>query len=106
MNCAKHRTTCTITTKTGEIFYGENYCLVPQAECPRLPGEDYTKCKTVCFQIGHAEEVAIMHALHSGADLEGAIATIGHRRICDNCRALLTTHGITNYIFLGMDHNT
>lgn len=102
MNCAKHTTTCQIVTKDGQEFYGENYCLVPQPECPREFKEGYEKCKSVCFQIGHAEEVAIMHALHSRADIKGAKAIIGHERICDNCKSLLTSHGITNIEFLGL----
>lgn len=102
MNCAKHIATCTIVTQKGETFYGENHCLVAQAECPREEGEGYEKCKSVCFQIGHAEEVAVMHALHAGADLHGASAEIGHERICDNCKALLGNHGITNIKFKGM----
>ncbi len=106
MNCAKHVTTCEIKTIDGATYYGENDCLVVQVECPREEGEGYDKCKTVCFQIGHAEEVALLHALHDGAHLEGATATIGHERICDNCKKLLETHGITDFKFKGMNNET
>jgi len=102
MKCAKHTTKCVIVTRDGKSFNGENYCLVPQDKCPRELGEAYEKCKTICFQIGHAEEVALMKALESGADLDGARAIIGHDRICDNCRELLTRNGITDYKFTGM----
>jgi len=102
MKCAKQITTCIITTKNGEEFYGENFCLVPQTECPREEGEGYEKCKTICFQIGHAEEVAIMEAMKHEADLQAAKVIIGHERICDNCEELLTKHGITNIIFTGV----
>lgn len=103
MNCKKHITTCLIITKDGLEFYGENHCLVEQLSCPRLDGEGYEKCKTVCFQIGHAEEVAVMFALKAKANLVGATAIIGHERICDNCKNLLTYHGITDIKFLGMN---
>jgi deoxycytidylate deaminase len=101
MKCAKQITTCKIITTDGREFNGENYCLVPQLECPRLEGEGYEKCKSICFQIGHAEEVAIMHALHAGANLKGATAIIGHDRVCANCSNLLTSHGITTIKLTG-----
>ena len=102
INCAKHVTVCKIVTKSGHTFYGENNCLVEQEECPRLPGEGYEKCKTVCFQVGHAEELAVLKALSHGMDLNGAKAIIGHERICDNCKNLLNAHGITDIEFLGL----
>lgn len=103
MKCAKHITACKITTKDGKEYYGENYCLSPQVTCPREEGEGYEKCKSVCFQIGHAEEVAIMGALLDGADLKGAEAIIGHERVCDNCSNLLTKYKITDIKFKGMN---
>ena len=103
MNCAKQITTCTITTVCGKKYYGENDCLVKQDKCPREEGEGYDKCKSVCFQIGHAEEVAVHNALKAGAKLEGATAEIGHHRICDNCNNLLANHGISNIILNGIN---
>lgn len=102
MYCAKHRTTCKIITKDGQEFNGENYCLVPQEVCPRDTGEGYEKCKTICFQIGHGEEVALMKALESGADVKDAKAIVGHERICDNCKSLLMKNGITDIECTGL----
>lgn len=101
MKCAKQITTCRIITTDGAEYYGENNCLVPQSICPREEGDGYEKCKSICFQIGHAEEVAIMNALHDGAYLTGAKAIIGHNRICDNCKALLDNHKIIDIVFIG-----
>ncbi len=36
IDCAKHKTTCKIITKSGHTFFGENSCLVPQTDCPRI----------------------------------------------------------------------
>jgi hypothetical protein len=56
--CAKQTVTCAIVTPAGEHFIGENWCDTPQETCPRVDGEGYEKCTTVCDQVGHAEEVA------------------------------------------------
>lgn len=76
MTCAKALVLATITTPDGRTFVGTNYARRPQAACPRLPGEDYTKCKTVCDQPGHAEINALKLA---GEHARGATLTItGH----------------------------
>lgn len=102
MRCAKVQVSCWITTLDGDEFYGTNACLVPQKECPRLPDEGYEKCKSICFQLAHAEEMAVYKGLMSGANLKGATAEITHERICDRCRELFTLHGITNIVLQGL----
>lgn len=105
MRCAKHVTTCVITSNDGKEIYGENYCLNPQEVCPRLPDEGYEKCKTICKQVGHAEEVAVMKALELGVNLSEAKATIGHKRVCDNCTDILEMHGIKEVTLTGMHYD-
>ena len=84
---------------------GENYCLSPQVECPRLVGEGYEKCKTICNQLGHAEEIALMKALEARVDLKNASVVIGHSHACDNCDSLLTKYGVGEIKFLGDNYD-
>lgn len=92
MTCAKAFVKCTIVTMTGERFVGTNDCLAPQAACPRLPGEGYEKCFSVCQQQGHAE----INALRRGGDAAiGGHAYIEYHRICDDCREVLEQRGIS-----------
>jgi deoxycytidylate deaminase len=90
--CAKQTVICTIITPEGYRFYGSNSCLNPQKECPREPGEDYTKCSTICDQQGHAEEQALRAA---GNHAKGARAYIeGHTWVCKNCQEKLFAAGV------------
>jgi deoxycytidylate deaminase len=101
MTCAKQRVTCTITTPGGQTIIGENDCASPQDACPRLPGEDYTKCKTICGQYGHAEISALAVALMRGLDLKGATAVLrGHTYFCMECQHALFRSGVS---FLGRE---
>jgi deoxycytidylate deaminase len=85
--CAKLQVRCTIVTPDGSRFVGENWCAHPQPACPRAPGEGYEKCKTVCGQIGHAEEVAVMLA---GDAARGSHAYVeNHTYACRNCQEVL-----------------
>lgn len=90
--CAKATVRCTLVTEDGSRIVGENWCANPQAACPRLPGEDYTKCKTVCQQEGHAEQVAVRlaegWARGSHAYLEG------HTYACRECQEALFGAGV------------
>jgi hypothetical protein len=90
--CAKTQVKATILTDSGLRFTGENSCLTAQARCPRNPGEGYGKCKTVCNQPGHAEEIALekagFHARGADVYLEG----IGH--YCKECQEKLFAGGI------------
>jgi deoxycytidylate deaminase len=96
--CAKQTTRCTIVTVNSEHIIGENWCENPQKKCPRLLGEDYEKCFTVCKQVGHAEVCATMLA---GDKAVGAIAYLeGHTYFCQNCQETLFGAGV-KYITIG-----
>jgi hypothetical protein len=78
--CAKTTVRCTIVAPNGERFVGENICHTPQAVCPRVAGEDYAKCATVCHQVGHAEAVAAY--LGRGRSEGGTAYLEGHTYAC------------------------
>lgn len=107
--CAKQRVTCEIYLGPLEKAYGtasivtENECANPQAVCPRAPGEDYTKCKTVCQQAGHAEQNAVQYVEHwrgthpwlFGPQGVGIYAVItGHTYACQACQEALYAAGV------------
>ena len=90
--CAKRRVVCMLEHWTGEKFFGENDCANPQTICPRLPGEGYDKCKSVCQQAGHAETEALKKA---GTKAPGCQGTLyGHYWICEPCGAALRDAGV------------
>jgi hypothetical protein len=92
--CAKITVRCTLITPEGERIVGTNWCANPQEKCPRLPGEDYTKCKIICKQHGHAEEDAVRLA---GDKARGARAFIeGHTYACMNCQHALFGAGVAS----------
>lgn len=91
--CVKATVTCTLVLRNGSRIVGTNECLNPQTTCPRLPGEDYAKCKSVCQQLGHAEEVALKLA---GPLAKGAHAYIeGHTWACQSCQIALFGAGVS-----------
>lgn len=99
--CAKRRVECTVYTRDTGIepelrsARGSNDCANPQATCPRLPGEGYEKCKTICQQAGHAEIEALLAAKARGLNLAGGAAYIsGHHWICNKCGEALRDAGI------------
>lgn len=84
-----------ITSRAGDVYEGENDCANPQPVCPRLPGEGYEKCRSVCDQAGHAEIEALKKA---GAAAVGATAVIyGHYYACEPCAAALRDAGIAAF---------
>lgn len=90
--CAKTTVTCTIVAEDGERFVGTNYCENPQEVCPRSSGESYSKCVTICRQVGHAEIVAVRLA---GAKAKGAAAYLqGHTYACQACQEALFGAGV------------
>jgi hypothetical protein len=92
--CAKVTVTCTLSHPDGRKFVGTNWCANPQKTCPREPGEDYTKCKTVCDQYGHAEADALRVA---GADAAECTARInGHTYYCMACQHALFAAGVVS----------
>lgn len=101
-DCAKKKTWCRIIAADGEEFYAENWCASPQNNCPRKKGEGYAKCKTICHQLGHAEENALRLALDADK-ARGATAVFGgHSYACRDCQEQLYGCGI---IFIGRDPN-
>lgn len=91
--CAKRQVICVITTPDGQDFVGRNDCANPQEVCPRLPGEGYEKCRSICDQAGHAEIEALKLA---GTHARGAKATLlGHYWICEPCGRAIREGGIT-----------
>ena len=96
--CAKKEVKCFII-KGKRVFTGTNECRNPQAFCPREPGEGYEKCKTICKQVGHAEEVALdaagKHANGSRAFIQG----IGH--YCKSCQTKLFAAGVKTLGLMG-----
>ena len=100
--CAKRHVICTIGWwKQGQYqaAVGANLCRNPQEVCPRLPGEGYEKCHTVCQTIGHAEEVALGLLLAQGWDPKDAdrcsAEIVGHNCICHACGSLLQEAGVS-----------
>lgn len=95
MTCAKAVVKARLVTTSGQVFEGENAVLKPQAQCPRLDGEGYDKCISVCDQQGHAEAMAIVAARDAGATLRGAHMTVAYRYVCEDCQNVMRSFGIT-----------
>lgn len=91
--CAKRRMQAVLTGASGRVYVGENVCLNPQDSCPRLPGEGYEKCKTICKQVGHGEEIALQAA---GEDARGGSLRITHHYLCKSCEVLVARSGVTD----------
>ena len=90
--CAKATIRCTLVTAKWKIFVGENWCENPQDVCPRKIGVGYEKCKDICQQVGHAEQVAVMLA---GDEAKGSRAYLeGHTYACMDCQHALFGAGV------------
>ena len=100
MTCAKKRVICTIITTSGHQITGENSCIKPQKTCPRLPGEGYAKCWSICQQPGHAEEMALVRM--RGLSMKPAIVHLnGIDRVCERCKKALREVGVTEVVIEG-----
>ena len=94
--CAKKRVVCVLIKDGLVIGVGANDVRRPQEVCPRLPGEGYEKCRTVCDQPAHAEVAAIRDALCRGHAVSGAKAWVhGIRHVCSACQASLAACGVS-----------
>lgn len=93
MTCAKVTVTCTLFLRDGTQVVGTNACSNPQPVCPRAPGEDYTKCRTICDQMGHAEVQALARCKPGEAEGASAIVT-GHTYACKDCQEALFGAGV------------
>jgi len=100
--CAKVTVECRIEREhpSGELEYvvGTNSCDNPQDVCPRAPGEDYTKCQTICRQRGHAEIQALALANRYGLAKGGTAKLRGHYYACEPCARALRDAGIAALI--------
>lgn len=92
MTCAKKQVTCVLVKGEEIIAVGRNSCRNPQTTCPRLPGEGYEKCKTVCDQPGHAEEIALERAGEEAKGCTAVLFGIGH--YCKTCQLKLFEAGV------------
>jgi deoxycytidylate deaminase len=96
--CAKRRTQAILTGRSGAIYIAENSCLNPQPVCPRLPGEGYEKCKTVCQQVEHAE-IQVLAA--AGDDAREGAMTVTHWYACPRCEAACGAAGVKSVTCIG-----
>lgn len=95
MTCAKRTVVCYLRCHSGRLVIGSNNCLNPQVKCPRVEGDDYSKCKDVCQQQGHAEIQALNEAKRYEKNLQGCVATlVGHTYACRPCQEALFAEGI------------
>jgi cytidine deaminase len=94
MSCAKHNVVARLMTKDGKVYVGTNACRAPQEFCPRLPGDDYLKCFSICKQPMHAEVDAIWQAQEAGSDPRGGVMHVWHNRICPQCQEILNRYEI------------
>lgn len=101
MTCAKRRVLCILADNYGNVTIGENYCDEPQEVCPRGPGEDYTKCKTICRQDSHAEIIALTKwFLKHPESIPTHALILGHDRVCEDCSRALYECGV-KHVTLG-----
>ena len=92
--CAKRDVLCVILSADHKKYWtGRNLCLDAQEDCPRIKGEDYEKCETMCHTIGHAEAVAARQ-VPEGEAAGGIAYLFGHYRICDSCAKVLESIGV------------
>lgn len=99
--CAKVVIECFIQGPGGRHSYGSNFCHNPQESCPRLPGEGYEKCHSICRQEGHAETVALTEYIERyGEDaVHGSTAEVyGHYHCCIDCAQALARAGVTEIL--------
>ena len=93
MTCAKKVVTCELrNASTGLTIYAQNDCGNPQEVCPRLPGEGYEKCISICDQKGHAEEQALKIAKGDASGYKATIYGIGWA--CRSCQEKLYKAGV------------
>ncbi len=92
MTCAKAVVRAILVLADGCIFVGENVCTVPQVVCPRVDGEGYLKCRSVCGQPAHAELDAIGRA--GIENVLGAVMFVAHTHVCNDCRMVCDALGI------------
>lgn len=100
MTCAKVTVQCDIVPRGLQgCVSATNACDNPQAACPRLPGEGYTKCESICMQDGHAEMQALRKARAVGVSVVGATVYVsGHYHVCEPCARALRDAGVKSIV--------
>lgn len=93
MTCAKEIVHATLTCADGKVYHGRNDCASPVQVCPRLPGEDYTKCRSICHQPHHAEIAAVFACVESGGNPMFADISVS-KTPCSRCQIQLAIYGI------------
>ena len=99
--CAKKEVTAVLITKDGgdpSFFIARNLCSNGQEVCPREEGEDYTKCKTICKQEGHAEVVVLKKAKKRA--INSIIVLMGHDHCCEDCIDAMKKAGVSEVIIV------
>lgn len=91
MRCAKAHVTAFLIGRSGKWYEGDNRCDNPQACCPRLPGEGYEKCVSVCRTRGHAEMAALLAA---GDDACGGVMIVNYHYCCPDCTRACDAAGV------------
>ena len=94
MTCAKVVVTATLLTLDNEVFIGRNDVPNPQKECPRVDGEGYEKCKSICKQERHAEIDAIEKCRAAGCNPRYGSISVDYHYVCPWCQAELDKLGI------------
>jgi DNA (cytosine-5)-methyltransferase 1 len=93
--CAKRNVTA-ILIKDDKYWIGTNWCETPQNECPRITGDNYTKCTSICKQHSHAEIDVLEKA---GNEASGSVLYLeNHDHICDECKEALNKNGVYQFI--------
>lgn len=95
--CAKRHVHARLVTAAGRIYTGANVCENPQQVCPRLPGEGYEKCKSICQQGAHAEIAALNAAKAAEGPyvaLDADVIVEGHYYACEHCSRTLAEAGV------------
>lgn len=95
MTCAKATVLAVLENRHHPEDYviASNTCNNPQQVCPREDGEDYTKCKTICQQPGHAE-IEVLKKIHSTDLTDYDLTIIGHDRMCQDCMNAVADAGV------------
>jgi deoxycytidylate deaminase len=101
VTCAKRTVYCAIYDVFGNAVGASNRCDNPQEVCPRLPGEGYAKCESICMQNGHAEMQALRAAKKHGMDVRnGRAYVVGHDYACAHCCMMLKAAGVASVTIL------
>jgi tRNA(Arg) A34 adenosine deaminase TadA len=95
--CAKRLVTALLVAEDFECFVGANWVKNAQPTCPRLKGEGYEKCKTICGQEGHAEIMALKDA---GEKARGCRMYVNHKP-CSECQAAMDAAGVIGVHIVG-----